>query len=98
MIATFYTSSPGPTASGQRFNPRAYTCAAPYGYRLGDVLLVSRGGRRVRVTVTDRGRLGHGHLDLTPAPFRALAGRHWRKVGVVRGLHCRLVRRGHRRS
>lgn len=106
MIATFYTSSRLPCADGSRFRPAAYTCAAPYTYRLGDVLDVWAARQRhpvherhpvhVRLVVTDRGRLGAGHLDLSPAPFRALAGSGWRKQGVLRGLHCRVVRRGRR--
>ncbi len=102
MIATFYTSSRLPCADGSRFRPTAYTCAAPPGYSLGDVLDVWAARQRghkavhVRLVVTDRGRLGAGHLDLSPAPFRALAGSGWRKQGVLRGLHCRVVRRGRR--
>ena len=99
MICTFYDHSRLPMADGHRFRPAAFTCAAPPDFRMGDVLDVwaTRGGRRVhvRLTVTDRGRLGRGHLDLAPAPFRALAGRGWRKAGVVRQVHCRLI--GHRR-
>lgn len=96
MFATFYTASRDMMANGHRFRPAAYTCAAPYNYRLGDVLdvWIARHPAHVRLVVTDRGRLGAGHLDLAPAPFRALAGRHWRKIGVLRGLHCRVVRRG----
>jgi len=100
LFATFYENSRLPMANSHLFRPAAYTCAAPYTYRLGDVLDVWAARQRhpvhVRLVVTDRGQLGAGHLDLSPAPFRALAGSGWRKQGVLRGLHCRVVRRGRR--
>ena len=72
-----------PTASGERFDPSALTCAhrtLPFGTWL-TVRRVST-TRAVRVRVTDRGPFVRGRvIDLTPAAFRRLAplGR-----GVVR--------------
>lgn len=57
-----YESARHPMANGARFNPRKRT-AASYNFPLGTELEVTnlRNGRRVRVTITDRGpakRLG----------------------------------------
>lgn len=61
------------TASGERFDPDALTCAhrsAPFGTRL----LVKHAGRAVTVRVNDRGPYVRGRIvDLTPAAFRKLA-------------------------
>ena len=72
-VASFYGNESGrETASGQRFNENAMTCAhrsLPFGTKLK----VSHGGRSVVVTVNDRGPFVHGRvLDLSTAAARAL--------------------------
>ena len=66
------TSSGSQTASGQRFNQNAMTCAhrsLPFGTKLR----VSHGGHSVVVTVNDRGPFVRGRvLDLSTAAARAL--------------------------
>lgn len=62
------------TASGERYDPRALTCAhptAPFGARLRVTDLAS--GRSVVVRVTDRGPFAAGRVvDLSLAAARAL--------------------------
>jgi rare lipoprotein A len=70
-MASFYGNESGSkTASGQRFNQNALTCAhrsLPFGTRLR----VTHGGRSVVVTVNDRGPFVHGRvLDLSTAAAR----------------------------
>lgn len=62
------------TASGQRFNPAAMTCAS-WHFPLGTMLRVSHGNRSVVVLVNDRGpaRRLHREIDLSEAAFRKLA-------------------------
>jgi peptidoglycan lytic transglycosylase len=72
-VASFYGNESGSkTASGQRFNENAMTCAhrsLPFGTKLR----VSHGGRSVVVTVNDRGPFVRGRvLDLSTAAARAL--------------------------
>jgi rare lipoprotein A len=72
-MASFYGNESGSrTASGQRFNQNAMTCAhrsLPFGTRLR----VSHGGRSVVVTVNDRGPFVRGRvLDLSTAAARAV--------------------------
>jgi rare lipoprotein A len=72
-VASFYGNESGSqTASGQRFNQNAMTCAhrsLPFGTKLR----VSHGGRSVVVTVNDRGPFVRGRvLDLSTAAARAL--------------------------
>jgi rare lipoprotein A len=72
-IASFYGNESGSkTASGQRFNQNALTCAhrsLPFGTKLR----VSRGDRSVVVTVNDRGPYIRGRvLDLSTAAARAV--------------------------
>jgi rare lipoprotein A len=72
-VASFYGNESGSqTASGQRFNENAMTCAhrsLPFGTKLR----VSHGGRSVTVTVNDRGPFVRGRvLDLSTAAARAL--------------------------
>jgi rare lipoprotein A len=72
-VASFYGNESGSqTASGQRFNQNAMTCAhrsLPFGTKLR----VSHGGKSVVVTVNDRGPFVHGRvLDLSTAAARAL--------------------------
>jgi rare lipoprotein A len=72
-IASFYGNESGSkTASGQRFNQNAMTCAhrsLPFGTKLR----VSHGGRSVIVTVNDRGPFIRGRvLDLSTGAARVL--------------------------
>jgi rare lipoprotein A len=72
-IASYYGNESGSrTASGQRFNQNAMTCAhrsLPFGTKLR----VSAGGRSVVVTVNDRGPFVRGRvLDLSKGAARAL--------------------------
>ena len=72
-VASFYGNESGRrTASGQRFNENAMTCAhrsLPFGTKLR----VSHGGRSVIVTVNDRGPFVRGRvLDLSTGAARAL--------------------------
>jgi rare lipoprotein A len=72
-VASFYGNESGSqTASGQRFNENAMTCAhrsLPFGTKLR----VTHGGRSVTVTVNDRGPFVRGRvLDLSTAAARAL--------------------------
>ena len=72
-IASFYGNESGSrTASGQRFNQNALTCAhrsLPFGTRLR----VTHGDRSVIVTVNDRGPFVRGRvLDLSTAAARAV--------------------------
>jgi rare lipoprotein A len=72
-IASFYGNESGSeTASGQRFNQNAMTCAhrsLPFGTKLR----VTHGDRSVVVTVNDRGPFVHGRvLDLSTGAARAI--------------------------
>jgi rare lipoprotein A len=72
-VASFYGNESGSkTASGQRFNENALTCAhrsLPFGTKLR----VTHGGRSVVVTVNDRGPFIKGRvLDLSTAAARAV--------------------------
>ena len=72
-MASFYGNESGSrTASGQRFNQNAMTCAhrsLPFGTKLR----VTHGGQSVVVTVNDRGPFVRGRvLDLSTGAARAL--------------------------
>ena len=72
-MASFYGNESGSkTASGQRFNQNALTCAhrsLPFGTKLR----VTHGGQSVVVTVNDRGPFVRGRvLDLSTAAARAI--------------------------
>jgi rare lipoprotein A len=72
-MASFYGNESGSkTASGQRFNQNAMTCAhrsLPFGTKLR----VTHGGQSVVVTVNDRGPFVHGRvLDLSTGAARAI--------------------------
>jgi rare lipoprotein A len=72
-MASYYGNESGSkTASGQRFNQNAMTCAhrsLPFGTRLK----VTHGDRSVVVTVNDRGPFVRGRvLDLSTAAARAV--------------------------
>lgn len=82
-MASFYGNESGSkTASGQRFNQNAMTCAhrsLPFGTKLR----VSMGGNSVVVTVNDRGPFIRGRvLDLSTGAARAI-GLTGRGVGHV---------------
>src|SRR6185436_11681363 len=60
------------TASGERFNPHAMTCAHKR-YPFGAMLRVSAGSKSIVCRVTDRGPFVRGRIiDLTPVGARAL--------------------------
>lgn len=72
-VASMYGNESGSrTASGQRFNENAMTCAhrtLPFGTKLR----VSHGGRSIIVTVNDRGPFVRGRvIDLSRGAARAL--------------------------
>ena len=72
-MASYYGNEAGSrTASGQRFNQNAMTCAhrsLPFGTKLK----VTHGGRSVVVTVNDRGPFVRGRvLDLSTGAARAV--------------------------
>jgi hypothetical protein len=62
-----------PTASGEAYNPGAYTCAAPQSYAFGTIIVFAYGGRAVACKVNDRGGAitGH-HFDLSRAAAASL--------------------------
>jgi rare lipoprotein A len=72
VASTYGNESGSRTASGQRFNENAMTCAhrsLPFGTKLR----VTHGGRTVIVTVNDRGPFVHGRvLDLSTGAARAI--------------------------
>ena len=72
VASTYGNESGRQTASGQRFNENAMTCAhrsLPFGTKLR----VSHGGRSVIVTVNDRGPFVRGRvLDLSTGAARAI--------------------------
>lgn len=82
-MASYYGNESGSrTASGQRFNQNAMTCAhrsLPFGTKLR----VTHGGRSVVVTVNDRGPFIRGRvLDLSTGAARAV-GLTGRGVGRI---------------
>lgn len=81
-IVTYYTGSQ--TASGRPCG--GSNIAAPRRYAFGErIVFTSRTGRRVVGVVADRGPVITGErFDLPPAMFAKLAGKGWRKMGVVR--------------
>src|SRR5215813_10130852 len=72
VASTYGNESGSQTASGQRFNENAMTCAhrsLPFGTRLR----VSYGGKSIVVTVNDRGPFVRGRvLDLSTGAARAI--------------------------
>ncbi len=72
-------------ANGEPFDPDRLTCAS-WHYPFGTRLLIEQGGRRVIVTVTDRGpnrRLRGRIVDLSRAAFSQLANLEQGLVPVV---------------
>ena len=88
LTATFYTDhSARPCANSHSFawNNRHYhgLFGASNHYGLGTrVVLSSRSGRRVTITIADRTD-GRTDYDVTPQVLKMLAGNHWRKVGRI---------------
>jgi rare lipoprotein A len=72
VASTYGNESGSRTASGQRFNENAMTCAhrsLPFGTKLR----ITHGGRSVVVTVNDRGPFVRGRvLDLSTGAARAI--------------------------
>ena len=105
-IVTYYTGSGGqdgvaggPTANGERYNPRAMTAAVQWSLRgkyLNKWLLVEdlESGKSVRVWANDVGPMGGTRLevnrqdpriiDLSPAAFQKLYGDLGRGTGRIR--------------
>ena len=105
-LATYYTGSGGqdgvaggPTANGERYNPRAMTAAVQWSLRgkfLNKWLIVEdmETGRKVRVWANDVGPMGGDErsfnrkdpriVDLSPAAFERLFGGLNRGVGRIR--------------
>ena len=72
------------TASGERFNPHAMTCAHKR-HPFGAMLHVSAGERSIVCRVTDRGPFGRGRvIDLTPVGARALGFSGLGRVTIAR--------------
>ena len=71
------------TSSGQRYDAKAFTCAAPADvFALGTKLMLYHGRNNVEVTINDRGPFVPGRtLDCTPAVDQAL---HLGGLGRVR--------------
>ena len=83
-----------PAANRRRFG----LCVAYNRGRLGDKLeLVSRAGRRVYVTVTDRGGMGRDVVDLRPDSALALMGEKYKVIGRLQGVSIRTVSHASRR-
>ena len=80
-------------------NRRKYgLCVAYNRGRLGDKLeLVSRAGRRVYVTVTDRGGMGRDTVDLRPEAALSLMGQKYKVIGRLQGVSIRTVSRSRKR-
>ena len=80
-------------------NRRKYgLCAAYNRGELGDKLrLASRSGRRVYVTVTDRGGMGRDTVDLRPEAALALMGAQYKIIGRLHGVSICTVSHASRR-
>ena len=74
-------------------NRRHYGLCAAYNQgRLGDRLaLSSRSGRVAIVTVTDRGGMGRGVVDLRPEAALVLMGRNYRTIGRLHGVTVTVI-------
>lgn len=74
LVASYYgwELAGNPTASGEPFDPTAYTAASPY-LPFGTKLLVTYNGNSVVVTVNDRGPYVPGRqLDLSQGAAEAI--------------------------
>jgi rare lipoprotein A len=73
-IASVYSYEGGPTASGERTNPKGLTAAhrtLPFGTQVK--VTNKTNGRTVRVRINDRGPFKRGRvIDLTPAAAKQL--------------------------
>ena len=98
--ATFFTDT-CKAANGltPAMNKRKFgLCVAYNRGRLGDKLeLTSRAGRRVVVTVTDRGGMGRDTIDLRPDSALALMGQKYKVIGRLQGVSIRTVSRSRKR-
>jgi len=85
-IASVYAYAGGKTASGQRANPKALTAAhrtLPFGTKVE--VVNERNGRKVTVTINDRGPFKRGRIiDVTPAAANVLGFNGLTRVTVVR--------------
>ena len=74
-------------------NRRHYGLCAAYneGRLLDRLQLDSRSGRVAIVTVTDRGGMGRGVVDLRPEAFAKLAGPGWRSIGRLHGVTVKVL-------
>ena len=91
-IATFYTGSHGPLADGTSYQQRGDFCAAARHIPLGSRLIIENAGngRRITVTVRDRGGFGRNVIDLPSRSFSRLAGPRWRTMGRI-SIHFHIV-------
>lgn len=72
------------TASGERFNPHAMTCAHKR-YPFGSMVRVSRGQQSITCKVTDRGPFVRGRvIDVTPVGAKALGFSGLARVTIER--------------
>lgn len=71
-VASWYPATGHRTASGERYNPHAFT-AAHRSIAFGQMIGVRRGNRKITVRINDRGPFVHGRcLDVSPAAAQAL--------------------------
>lgn len=73
------------TASGQVFNMNEFTCAADPKYKFGTKLEITNleNGKKVIVTVTDRGKSIKGNkIDLSVGAFRQIANPKKGKIKI----------------
>jgi len=86
--ASFYTvaSNGAITASGERLNDNAYTCAMRQGDFGDSYTVVGENGKSIVVRLTDRGPYVKGRvIDLSRAAMKALGGdEHLMNVKVYR--------------
>jgi len=84
-IATYYTGSHSRLADGSSYYQHSDFCAAGRHIPLGSRLVIenAENGRRIIVTVRDRGGLGRNVIDLPSRSFSRLAGPSWRRKGRI---------------
>jgi rare lipoprotein A (peptidoglycan hydrolase) len=64
------------TASGEKFDDTAFTCACSYDFEIGDKIIVSYQDKSIEVICNDRGNFEKKYnrmLDLSEASFASLA-------------------------
>ena len=83
-------------------NRRHYGLCAAYnqGRLLDRLQLASRSGHVINVTVTDRGGMGRGVVDLRPEAALVLMGKNYRTIGRLHGVTVTVIahRRKHHRA